>query len=903
MKDGDAYSSLGADEAELIRHRRAALGLDTADAPPLCGLALSGGGIRSATFALGLIQGMARTGWLARVDILSTVSGGGYTGAFLRSLFIPQRLRFAPPSQARNVADGPDFRERHDWAMRVLAAPAGRKRLYGDLADADANTFLTARTKGESQDENGVATTANPLWWLREHGRYLTPNGGGDYIFAFGYLVRAWVAMQYVAVAPLLAIFLFFKLLNAFVYVEVQTHFTRLDMAIRAVVAPFGQMWFKFSPLMLLSLATIFFVLAPVSTSFWMTATSTQWQRSPVKARIAAAMLVLAALFAALLPFVETLDTAIGDYAWAGPYFTFVQVVAVIILVFAYKHAGPPKQEIFNSEVRRLLTEWQAMVLKIIFFLVALGIVDSLALSIVHAMRETAGTGVIRIGGLAALVPIIVWIVHKLQAILPRFVKLHREASMFSRALPGLLLACGVLAYGIIGVLCAAAAYLIVWDGVPFRQDSQPLFASATALFVIVTLLTLVVGFSVRFLNLSSLHYIYAGRLTRAYLGATNARRLAEFGQTSDKRSPANVREYDEADAVALSTYHHKAILAPVHLINTTANETRQANSQLVQRDRKGNNLCVGPGGISLGDEQRNRSELAAQRAENLSIGKWIAISGAAASSAMGQATSLGTAMLLTFANVRLGYWWYAPELAGRLDIDQVHGNMARHRAGKRRRRGEVWRLRDLFETQSYLLNEAAAEFSRVNRRRLNLSDGGHFENCGAYELVRRRLPIIILSDAAADPNYDFEDFSNLARKARIDLGAEIRCLDRTELAGLPGGIADLCGLPEDFRKDQASDQRCALLCRITYVDGSPPSLMVVIKPRVPHNAPPDIAAYHRTCSRFPQEPTVDQFFGEAQWESYRMLGEVISERIFGPSGVDQLMALVRSWQSPPVAP
>ncbi|WP_299694090.1 hypothetical protein [Hydrocarboniphaga sp.] len=62
------------------------------------------------------------------------------------------------------------------------------------------------------------------------------------------------------------------------------------------------------------------------------------------------------------------------------------------------------------------------------------------------------------------------------------------------------------------------------------------------------------------------------------------------------------------------------------------------------------------------------------------------------------------------------------------------------------------------------------------------LSDGGHFENTAAYELIRRRLPLIIVADCGADPGYQFDDVANLVRKARINLGAEICFLDESEL-------------------------------------------------------------------------------------------------------------------------
>ncbi len=80
-------------ELKEISGRRTKLGmapLDIEDAPSLdlglVGLAFSGGGIRSATFALGVVQALAKHKVLRLVDYLSTVSGGGYIGACLSSI-------------------------------------------------------------------------------------------------------------------------------------------------------------------------------------------------------------------------------------------------------------------------------------------------------------------------------------------------------------------------------------------------------------------------------------------------------------------------------------------------------------------------------------------------------------------------------------------------------------------------------------------------------------------------------------------------------------------------------------------------------------------------------------------------------------------------------------------------
>src|SRR5512134_627483 len=173
-------------EAKRVGERRDALGTVDRNAATL-GLALSGGGIRSATFALGVLQGMANaaapdTGattpheirkephksLLGRFDYLSTVSGGGYIGAFFSSLFVPGRL--CKDTDARVAAED---------AYRVLQQdPPGRIRMPDAI------------------DRAQVLKSA--LAWLRENGRYLTPTSAGDMNYAIALAIRNWFSVQYV---------------------------------------------------------------------------------------------------------------------------------------------------------------------------------------------------------------------------------------------------------------------------------------------------------------------------------------------------------------------------------------------------------------------------------------------------------------------------------------------------------------------------------------------------------------------------------------------------------------------------------------------------------------------------------------------------------------------------------
>ena len=164
-----------AGERYRIQQRREALRLPKiADDPiGISGLAISGGGIRSATIGFGVLEALATAprpdedtvpadatanSLLSRFDYLSTVSGGGYIGGFLCSLFIPGRLRKRNSSGEPTAAD---FEQAAKDAYATLAyIPPSRLRASDTLESENIGHCPTA--------------------WLRENGRYLTPTGAGD---------------------------------------------------------------------------------------------------------------------------------------------------------------------------------------------------------------------------------------------------------------------------------------------------------------------------------------------------------------------------------------------------------------------------------------------------------------------------------------------------------------------------------------------------------------------------------------------------------------------------------------------------------------------------------------------------------------------------------------------------
>lgn len=274
-------------------------------------------------------------------------------------------------------------------------------------------------------------------------------------------------------------------------------------------------------------------------------------------------------------------------------------------------------------------------------------------------------------------------------------------------------------------------------------------------------------------------------------------------------------------------------------------------------------------------------------RTEVLPFSSWIGISGAAFSTGAGFRTSLPLAMLCGFFNVRLGYWWDAG----------VQGTGGSKEAKSPQ---SHWLFR-LFPVYGLLKTELTAAYTGTNARRWYLSDGGHFENLALYELIRRRLKLIVSIDAGCDADSAFEDLGNLVRKARIDFDTQIDFLDAAELARSFEG-QEVLGTLDDLRRlnrressdgilgNSQTSLKHAALARIDYGSGVAAAdrygWLLYIKPCVvADNLPADLAQYQIANPDFPHQSTADQFFDEAQWESYRKLGEITACRLFRSDG------------------
>jgi hypothetical protein len=168
----------------------------------------------------------------------------------------------------------------------------------------------------------------------------------------------------------------------------------------------------------------------------------------------------------------------------------------------------------------------------------------------------------------------------------------------------------------------------------------------------------------------------------------------------------------------------------------------------------------------------------------------------------------------------------------------------------------------------------------------LSLSDGGHFEDCGLYELARRRLDVIMVCEAGADPDYTLSDLANAIERVRVDFGYRIEFPGELGIAGLIPGSGDNMAGNDGIRLSK----RGYAIGRIDY-DDNHSGKIIYLQSVLTENMPADIFAYCKLHESFPNEPTSDQFFNETQLEAYRELGYQLCKDLAQDNKDEQEMA------------
>ncbi|HEX8172083.1 MAG TPA: patatin-like phospholipase family protein [Thermoanaerobaculia bacterium] len=330
--------------------------------------------------------------------------------------------------------------------------------------------------------------------------------------------------------------------------------------------------------------------------------------------------------------------------------------------------------------------------------------------------------------------------------------------------------------------------------------------------------------------NLLTMHGFYKARLVRAYMGASNEERA--------KAKDADISDAVPGDDILLTAMRNTDRGAPYHLINTMLNLV--GGSDLSTQARASDSFLMSK--HFCGSTRTGYRPTGEYACGSISLGTAVAVSGAAASPTMGaQTPSAALSALMTLFNVRTGYWAPTPSLSY-------------WRSGSAR----LWPVYTLEELLSQTTDLLPYSY---------LTDGGHYENTGVYSLIQRGCNVIVAGECGADPKTTLDDLGNLIRKVRIDFGTEITFHDEhiETLRSRPPGAHVMVG---DIR--YGDDHAKAL----GLTDAEKNGKLVIVKPNLAGGEPLDVKQYGYLHEDFPQQQTFDLWYDEAQFESYRRLGQ-----------------------------
>ena len=219
----------------------------------------------------------------------------------------------------------------------------------------------------------------------------------------------------------------------------------------------------------------------------------------------------------------------------------------------------------------------------------------------------------------------------------------------------------------------------------------------------------------------------------------------------------------------------------------------------------------------------------------------------------------------------------------------------------KQRIPGPIHLLYEAFSKTGVSVERLDAKTTQKRSGFVFLTDGGHIDNLGVYELLRRRCKLIIVIDGEADPDFNSGALVHVERFARIDLNVLIRMnwepvgartravaneIKNNQLTIQPGPHVALGSISYPPLTSGGDRERGAIIYIKTSLSGDESDYVI---------------AYKKANPEFPHETTLDQLFSEEQFEAYRALGEHIARRFLdGRDGVavyadekDELLKIV----------
>jgi MFS family permease len=535
-----------------------------------------------------------------------------------------------------------------------------------------------------------------------------------------------------------------------------------------------------------------------------------------------------------------------------------------------------------HEDVRRFLELWSLRVFCVGLVVIMLEAVVPELIDLLRKDPKPGGTGetgavgtgslgVVTSGSVAA---ILAAIVAQLQSAAADPVKAARDATGFMKKLgPRLRLVLIYLAAGVFGPLVILA--MLVVATLVQVETREPLLQVAipAAAFVVVF------GFMrLGDLNTWSLHPFYRRRLSTAFA----LRRVKRKGDPPGGRAEAS----PEQELLLMSKTHVLPQIPPWEepgwptlLVCAAANVSDpgavppgRGVTTFTFSDAEVGGPLVG-GVVTEYFEQR----LTETQRRDFTLPSVVAMSGAAVSPSMGKLTRPSVRFLMAMANVRLGVWVPNPRrlesfVALRSALRQnVSGVGPKFNAVVRPGEfNQVERSRAVARASArgtssvphpsplYLLKELLG-WNSINDKFLYVTDGGHYENLGLIELLRRGCRHIYCFDASG--GRQLAQLGDAIALARSELGVDISFPD--------GQLERLMENEKGVAKS-----RCAA-GTLTYMRSDPPvkGKIVYVPTVFTENLPWDVRALKGEDNRFPHHSTLDQLFTDQKFEAYRILG------------------------------
>jgi hypothetical protein len=775
----------------VIAHERKLLGIE--NGRPTAGLALSGGGIRSASFGLGVLQALLENHVLDKIDYLSTVSGGGYIGAALTWF------------RKRHAGDGEAFFDD--------THPFGRKH-KGARNPAD----------GEGKIKSDF------LSFLRQRGNYLAPNRKLNAMALAATVVRSMIVSLLVYMTMLVAA------VSMMIFVS---HLACKNGRLPKITEVFVGKEKNVPPPT--SYITIDWSRDGGQcrvVSHTPTEPHTAWRNSCLfrfslfLCAVSAGLLLLAAV-------VYSIATAIWG-ALKAPH-------------------GRPQTTRDGSKLGRYAHRaWvQIMVGRFLHAAIGFGLLATVPIAYAAAHDNIISLGLA--GSVSG-----VW------AALGRVRKHLGRDAVFKKQWVGTLLFRLGAALFVYSMLLLAYHLSLEWVRIPATVDAVLPYKEALLKAGGLLLFSMGVGFIAN-INYSTVGRMYRDRLMEAFLPDDEAIRGA-----SEKTRKDGLLEIPGADAALLEHMcwndDEKTVLKPYHIINSNIILINSPKEMF--RGRGGDSFILTPRfcGSDATGYIKTRSFLK-HRAKSdqggMTLATAMATSGAAVNPNTGVAGKGVTrdffvSLMMTIFNLRLGYWATNPRLNSPLKSPNYW------RPGICGLLGFGYREDNLF---------------------VELSDGGHFENLGLYELIRRRVDTIIVSDAGADKDFDFGDLANAIERVRVDFGVGIRFkLEDEQFGKLLPGSSPASDFAAKFKLAAKGFAGGTITYPATDFEDGKMGKIFLIKTTLLPNLPGDLYGYKARHADFPDQTTSDQFFDENQFEAYRELGYRAADRLCRESNLPSMI-------------